>query len=282
MIFALLICTGDATLAMSGLKALTVEAGARPVGMGGAFTSIAADPYSAAYNPAGVRGITRFTGSAGYNTYWENRRIETGYVAFEKRAVTFSAGIQFAAIDDMEARQIASDDFLEFNAHDVSIKAGAAFELEDNYYLGIALGYMNEKIDTYSDFAFNFDLGLLMQPYPRLNIGLSVLNFGATMNLNEESYDLPTMYRGGISYSYDKLTAALDLVRHDGDVFAHIGGEYGIQDMFFIRAGYRTGYDTKDFSAGAGFFKRNFRLDYAFLPQGILGDSHLINLTIEI
>lgn len=274
---------GTSAYALSGLTMMAVEAGARPVGMGGAFTAITADPYSAAYNPSATWGITALAGSFGYNTHWENTRIETGYLTFEKRSVTITAGIQFAAVDKLEGRTEATADYIEFSAHDVSLKLGAAFELEKNYILGFSLGWMYEKIDVYDGSAFNFDLGLLMQPHQDLNIGLAVLNFGSTMKIREESYDLPTSYRGGISYKFNRFISAVDLVSKHGDIHLHFGGEYNLDDRFFLRGGYRFGYDTKDFSAGVGFSKRNLRIDYAFLPhKGGLSDSHLFNLTFEI
>ncbi len=277
-----MICAGQGR-AQVGLKLLTAEAGARAVGMGGAFSAVPADPYSAAYNPAATWGINTVEGSFGHNTYWENIRIETGYMSFYKRATVVTAGVQFASIDNIEGRIAPTEDFYEFAAHDVSIKVGAAFELEPKYILGFSLGWMYEKIDVDAGSAFNFDLGLLMQPSPDLNIGLAVQNFGSTMKLRDESYDIPTTYRGGISYIYHDFMPSLDVVLLDSDYYFHFGGEYNLNDKFFLRAGYRVGYDTKDISAGAGFVRRNFRIDYAYLPfKSGLTDSHLINLTFEI
>jgi hypothetical protein len=265
-----------------GLKMLTAEAGARAVGMGGAFSAVPADPYSAAYNPAATWGIEGISGSFGYNTYWENTRIETGYISFFKRAAVFTAGVQFAAVDDMEGRTAFTEDFYPFSAHDVSLKFGASFELDKNYYLGFALGWIMEKIDQYNGSAVNFDMGLLVQPREDLNIGFAVTNFGSTIKLKSESVDLPTTYRGGVSYIYRQFNTAADISLLDGDIYGNIGEEYTVKDVLFLRAGYRFGYDTKDLSAGLGFSKRNFRIDYAFLPfGGGLSDSHLFNLTFD-
>ena len=280
MLVCLTIVVGHAE---SGMKMLTAEAGARATAMGGAFTSITADPYSAAYNPAGTWGVTDVTGSVGHNTYWENTRIETGYLSFHKHSTIFTAGVQFASVDDLEGRVGPTDDFYEFGAHEVSIKIGAAFQLEPKYILGFSLGWMYEKIDVEEGSAINFDLGLLMQPYPNLNIGLAVLNFGSTISLRDEDYDLPRTYRAGISYTFRDFTPSADIVYLDDEAYVHLGGEYKLYNQFFIRSGYRVGYDTKDFSAGAGFVRRNFRLDYAYLPfKSGLNDSHLINLTFDI
>jgi hypothetical protein len=53
--------------------------------------------------------------------------------------------------------------------------------------------------------------------------------------------------------------------------------------MFSVRAGYMSGYDTKDFTMGASFGYRNIIVDYAFVPFGHnLGNSHLFNLTFTL
>jgi hypothetical protein len=270
-------------LSQPGLKMLTVEAGARPTGMGGAYTAVAGDPFSAAYNPAATIGIKKVTGSLGYNTHWENARIETGYLSFWKKGVVVTAGIQFAAVDNLEGRTGPTDDYFEFDFHDVSAKIGAAFELDSNYYIGFGLGMIYEKIDTYSGSAFNFDIGLFATPKENLNFGVAVTNFGSTMTLRNEAYDLPTAYRGGVSYKYKDILTSADIVSLNGDISVHVGGEYNIKRYFFVRGGYRFGYDSRDFSAGIGFTSRKLRIDYAFLPykEG-LDDSHLFNFTFEI
>jgi len=280
---ALLFCLSSSAMSATGLKMLTVEAGARPAGMGGAFAAVGGDPYAAAYNPAATWGITQATASVGYNTHWENSHIENAFISFHKKSVVVTGGLLFAGVNDIEKRTAPTSDFIGFDAHDVSLKLGAAFELEENYYLGFGLGYMYEKIDTYTGGAFNFDVGLLVTPHPDINIGLAVLNFGSTVNLRNESFDLPTSYRGGVVYRYDAFRAAADVVNLDGTTHLHVGGEFEAYQGFLLRAGYRTGYDTKDFSAGAGFTKRNLRVDYAFLPYGgNLGNAHMINLTFQI
>src|SRR5512138_2395373 len=81
--FALVCLISAFTLAQpkTGLAMMKVETGARAAGMGGAYVSIDGDPVSAAYNPAGVRGITRFSTALSHNEYWSNIRLESGYFA---------------------------------------------------------------------------------------------------------------------------------------------------------------------------------------------------------
>ncbi|MEW6014118.1 MAG: PorV/PorQ family protein [Candidatus Zixiibacteriota bacterium] len=283
LIFLLTLTLASQSDAASGLKLLTVDAGARPSGMGGAFVSITADPYSTAYNPAASFGVGPLTGSLGYNTYWENVRIETGYISFEKKSIVFSTGVQFAVVSDLQGRQTPTSEFYPFDAHDVSIKTGAAFRVDKDVVFGFMLGWLFEKIDVYRGNAFCLDLGLLTQPYSNLNAGLAVQNLGSKIKLREEEIDLPTTFRAGLSYRYRQMLPAADIVVLDDEFHLHLGGEYDFGRGFTLRGGYRAGYDLHSFSAGAGFSRRNIRIDYAFVPyKNDFSDSHLFNLTFTL
>jgi hypothetical protein len=265
------------------VKALIAEGGARAVAMGDAFAAVAGEPFSAAYNPAGPFGIKRVTVNLGYNTFWENTRLETGYISFQKRGVVVTTGIKYWAVDNLEWREGLTEGFVPGRAYDLSAKASAAFELDEKTVLGLGLGIIYEKIREYYGSAFNFDVGFHYRISSRFMLGASVINFGSTISLREEAFDLPTSYRGGLSYDHDHLTLAADVVQIDNDIHAQLGGEYRLFDVLSVRAGYRSGYDSYDFSAGIGFRKRNFRIDYAFLPyKENLNDSHIFNLTFEL
>ncbi len=282
---AILLIIPVQVMAGTGARFLTVESGARPVGMGGAFTAVTGDPYSAAYNPAAVFGVKNLSGSFGHNTYWDNTRIHTGYVIFEKRSIAFNAGIQFAEISDIEAYgSTPTDDPLYlFESQNVLFKGGASFKVHHRVAVGFSAGWVVEKIDSYRDYALNGDFGVLVDAGRGINVGASVLYFGQKLQLETEETDLPTTYRFGASYKISNFLGAADLVSEDGDTHIHLGGEYNLVDGLSLRAGYRTNYDTRDFSAGVGFTHRNFRIDYAFLPYSDnIDDSHLINLTFTL
>jgi hypothetical protein len=135
------------------------------------------------------------------------------------------------------------------------------------------------------------DLGALVTPRQDLAIGASVTNLGPSFTLgysgaeDSEEISLPTTYRLGASYQYRKYLGAADLVVVDDEAHVHIGAEARLHEYLGLRAGYMTGYDVKDFTAGASFHavQYNLVLDYGFVPySGNLGTSHLINLTIAI
>lgn len=268
----------------SSVKFLALETGAGPIGMGGAYTAYTAEPYSAAFNPAAIYGINSMSGSFGHDTYWENRRFESGYVSFKKGPIVYNVGLQFSEISGIEARQGPTEDpdFL-FDSPDLSLKFSGAFKINNKITAGLAVGWIFEKIETYRGNAYVADVGLIIKPRPDLTIGLSFLNSGTGLKLRGKTNDIPTILRFGAVYNYRNFKPAIDLVYFDEKAHFHIGGEYKIKNMLFLRAGYRTGYDTKDFSAGAGFIRRNIRVDYAFLPyKNNLGDSHIFSLTFSL
>jgi opacity protein-like surface antigen len=280
----MIVIIASSASALTGVKLLTVEPGARPTGMGGAFTAVSADPYSSAFNPASSYGIGPLAGSFGHNTYWDNIGIETGYLSFRKKAITYSAGIQYASAGDLQGRgEIPSSDYYEFGAYDVMLKMGAAFRVDKDIIFGFMFGWIYEKIEQYYGSSFNADFGLLAHPINNVDFGLAIQNLGGKMKIREEEYDLPRAIRAGIAYKNNSLLAAGDVVIQDDDTHLHLGGEYFIKQTLFLRAGYRFGYDTKDFSAGIGFVRRNFRFDYAFMPyKDNLNDSHLFNITFHL
>ncbi len=263
---------------------MSLETGAGPIGMGGAYTAYTAEPYSAAYNPAAIYGINSVSGSFGHDTYWKDRRFESGYLSFKKGSIVYNIGLQFAEISNIQARQTASEDpDFTFDSQNLSLKFSGAFKISEKITAGLSLGWIFEKISTYRDNAYAADLGLIVTPSSDLTIGLSVLNIGTKIQIDSVESNIPTTLRLGAAYKFKNFKPALDIVYFDNNMYTHFGGEYFIKEILVLRAGYRTGYDTKDFSAGAGFIRRNIRIDYAFLPyKNKLGESHIFSLTFSL
>ncbi|MCK4572725.1 MAG: PorV/PorQ family protein [candidate division Zixibacteria bacterium] len=277
--------------AADGLAMMSVEHGARPSGMGAAFVSVTGDPNATQYNPANAAGITKFTASFGHISYWENIRLESGYFAAPLSGRTFlHGGIRFAAVDELEQRlapTLEPDEL--FDAHDISFKSGLTYMISDRIAAGLAMGWYIEKIEAWRGSAFNIDLGLNAKASENVNVGLAMTSIGSDFSLsksgNEGSRDisLPTKYAAGASWRYQRYLGAFDLVYTDDELHAHLGAEAGVHEMFQVRAGYMANYDSKDFTAGASFTRRNLTVDYAFVPyKNDLGTSHLFSLTFTL
>jgi hypothetical protein len=87
----------------------------------------------------------------------------------------------------------------------------------------------------------------------------------------------------GGSYRYDRYLGAVDAVIVDDEFHLNIGAEATLHEYVSLRAGYMANYDTKNFTAGASFTRRNITVDYAFVPYtNNLGTTHLFNLTFSL
>ena len=277
--------------ASDGLAMLKNDHSARAAGMGAAFVSISGDPNAAVYNPAGVAGVDKFTASFGHTFFWERIRMESGYVAANLASrIYVHGGIRFAAVDELEARLYPTTDPYDlFDAHDVSFKGGLAYQISDRIAAGFAAGWFIEKIEAWRGSSFNIDVGLLASPSDKVDLGASVTNIGSDFMLEKRSLEgsrdipLPTTYRLGGSYQYGTYLGALDIVILDDKWHVHAGAEAQLHEQLSLRAGYMFNYDTKNFTAGASFTKRNMTVDYAFVPfTRNLGSAHMFNFTFSL
>lgn len=276
---------------VDGAALLKVDATARPAGMGGAFVSIAGDARSPIYNPAAAVSGSGFQLSLGHTEYWEDVRLETG--VFTKTLAPrwwLHGGIRYGTVDNIEAREIASTEPTSlFDANDVSFKMGVAYMLTQRFAIGVSGGWILEKIEAFRGSVFNLDLGVWAKLRHNVDIGASVTQLGSDLELTadgkgvSEEVPLPTIYRVGGSYAYERYLGAADVVIIDDEAHLHLGAEAMVHEMFTVRAGYMTGYDSKSFTAGVSFTRRQVTVDYAFVPfSENLGNSHLFNLTLTL
>ena len=77
------------------------------------------------------------------------------------------------------------------------------------------------------------------------------------------------------------------IIPSDNENTMHWGVEYIFRNIAAARIGYVNGSDSNSdskFGFGAGLIverAQTYRLDYSFRPRGILGDSHIISLSIR-
>lgn len=81
------------------------------------------------------------------------------------------------------------------------------------------------------------------------------------------------------------ITIAMDInFPADSSPSIRIGGEYTFANGISIRSGYRTGtgFDfPSGLCGGLGYDSNEYRIDYAFVPYGSLGNTHRVSLTVR-
>lgn len=269
----------------TGMLQLLNLTGARQAAMGETTVLFDYDPFNLEYNPAVMAGLEKGQAGFSHHSSFLDWNTSTLAVIFPVKGIACGIHMRYSGYGDIEGRRSAtSQPEFYFDAQDFTARAFAAMTLTPKLKAGLSVGWLMEKIDTYRASSVGVGLGLVYQVNELAVCHASVANLGPGFKFKVEENDLPTIYRVGASARKYGATVTAEYVNiKSGDSHIHMGGEYLIQEYLYLRTGYQTGYDTKDFSAGAGFVYNSFRVDYAFVPyDSDLGDSHRFTLTVSL
>ena len=253
---------------------LEIGPGARSLGMGSAYVSVANDASSLYWNPAGIVNVSRPEVQSFY-TPW---LVETQYY-YNTAVVPLGSygnlGFSFTAItmDEMIVRTVQdpepSDYGQKFDAGNISMGIAYAKKLTDRFSFGFQTKFIQESIWQMNAQGFAVDIGTLFITKRDLRIGMSVSNFGGKLgmegnntlvdidvdeniygnndridgNLGTAKWPLPLMFRFGISREFTfasnmKCLFAVDAIHpNNNPEYLNIGLEYSAMDMVFLRVG---------------------------------------------
>jgi tetratricopeptide (TPR) repeat protein len=280
--------------------------GARPIGMGNAYTALADDVNAIYYNPAGLAQLDESQFTSGYGKlYWgldDGSNLGSGFVGYAHPLYhwgTLGAGWLNFGLQGL----YQENSFIFSYGNNLKKKLLAGFNLKLLYKKYEKNPYTENAIDDfgqttgerdpvfskgYSKTGFSTDLGLLYKFNREYSVGLSLTDINQPcMDLKDNSSKIPIAIKSGFLYNSDFLTFALDTTFRNGDVNVYSGVEKWFSKRTFgVRAG--LGVGSRSFSnlaLGASYTKYLFQLDYAFLyPLSGIRDtygSHRISLTLR-
>ncbi len=270
---------------------LEIGVGARAIGMGGAYVSIAKDVNAIYWNPAGLSRLER--GEVGF--------VHTEWIAdinFDNISASFPMGNGMAVgafvttlgMEDMEVRTIERPEGTGemFKAGDLAFGVAYSAMVTRKLSLGVTAKYIRQEIWHMTSSAMAVDMGLLFDtPFEGLTLGMALTNFGPKMMMEGrdtriyydpdpnnpgnndripahyemEKWPLPLTFRVGLSSDvlttpYGNLTASLDAVHPNNNYeYVNLGVEYGWRNWFYLRGGWKTLFldDTEQgLTAGVG------------------------------
>jgi len=269
---------------------LNIDAGARGVGMGGAFVSVADDISSMYWNPAGLARMKQ--GEATFsNTRW------IADIAYNYAGVAVPLG-QFGTVG-VNAAFLTMDEMLRTTVLDPEGASGETFSagsyafglayarnLTDRFSIGFNFKYVQERIWHTSASGMAVDIGTLFDTqFHGMKIGMSISNYGTKMKmdgrdlvlqtdidaasagnnpsinavLQTDKYDMPLLFRVGVSVDvlkglYDSnLIVAVDALHPNDDVeYVNAGVEYTYHRLVSLRAGYKSLF-ARDSEEGLSF-----------------------------
>lgn len=281
---------------MTGYNFLRTHVGARPSAIGGTFVAISGDVNSIYFNPAGIASIEKHVVSASYLNHVLD--IQSGVVAYghslEKIGV-IGLGINYTDYGSFDRTDKNGEKFGTFNANSYVVSASLGRQLIPHLDGGLTAKYINSVIDEYSSKAVAMDIGLLYHAtfMEDLHIGVAVMHLGqATSAFIETKEKLPTKLVAGFSkrLAHLPLLYSVNAYKYvDNDVEFTIGGEFTLSEGLYLRLGYNSigsdqqvggNYDSiAGFSAGLGFNRNNYMIDYSFSSLGQVGGLNRVSFS---
>lgn len=268
--------------------------GVRPAGLGDAFTAVADDSNTLAYNPAGLGNLQKRELNAMYSDLYSNlnARLYTGQndsLGFHNLALAFPFGPALGGFGAywslFQSQFYRENSFVLGYGREIGAELWKAFHASErlqNYRLCVGmnmkfLNWMavgNDYTDTLSKTGFTADAGCWFSTPDKISFGLTVQNF-IPANVGETvTENIPLIFRTGLAYEYamnseivTSLLGALDYVYRDS--ISDLRG--GVEGWFFKHlVGLRAGSNLDQFTAGMSVFaplnnsNMDLRFDYAF------------------
>jgi hypothetical protein len=292
---------------------LKVMPDARSTAMGEAFTAAANNSEAIFSNPAAIAKVTGFDVSLSYLDWLVEINHQSFSFAYSIPNIG-TIGLLGIITNVGDIRETSVDFLYRDETTDIYIPGltgrtvspgaqvfGVSFAryLTDKFAFGVTVKYAREDLVVQSASSLVFDGGFTYRTGLRsLELASAIRHFGPEVKFlkDGESYPLPQTLTIGVSgylispensfllsAKNHKLLLAYDMVeaRDYGQQY-HLGLEYSIRDILFLRGGYKFNYDEEGLTLGFGFNLFHTRVDYSYGDFGESLDSvHRFSIGFE-
>lgn len=267
---------GTTKVATTSAQFLKIGAGAKAVGMGGAYSAMGHDIYSVYWNPSGLASNSSTTEVTFNHANW------LADMTYDFAAASLNLGDAGTIAASFTSFQVPEEKVRTFDnpqgdgrmwdAGAISVGLTYSKMLTDRFSIGVTGKYIRENIWNSSSSGFALDVGTLYRtPFNDLTISAAIFNFGSNMqldgrdirfntdpnnnidtgpnnipaNYDTDPFPLPLMFRFGVAMDvlksrYIRLSGAIDAVHpNDNSEYLNLGAEFAYDEMFMIRGGYR-------------------------------------------
>lgn len=280
----------------TGAQFLKISPGAKPMGMGGAYSAVSGDSNGIYYNPACLAGMEAKELGFTYLQHFEDTSAGVLSAVFPSGSGAIGAGLTYLSVANIERRTADTADAIDtFGATDMMLTVAYAKKdmFMEGVYCGANLKIISQTIDVQAASSLAVDLAGLYPVSEKFTIGANLQNLGTGVKFSEsEATDqLPLNLKLGAGLKAgEKLLIAsdIDVGLADSANYVAIGGEYLLNEMIALRLGYRIGYDTASlgslvgFTLGLGFTKSSFGVDLAVVPFGDMGTALRLSLNMKL
>lgn len=274
---------------LSGVSFLKIGAGARATAMGEATVALAPDASMLFWNPGTLPLLAERQAHLTYNQWIQDVDNHIMAAVFPSEWGTFGIGAIHTQVTELEHRRTATENPLgTFSAHDFTLGVSYGRSVGKKLSLGVYVKYLYEKIYLETAHGVALDAGLCYQlGIKGLTVGASLQNVGFLSKLKDENISLPETIRAGFGYAIPmewldgELTAAIDMVSVLGESsHLNMGADLRIFSLLAFRAGYQTGYEERNITAGFGLLFGSFLFDYSYVPfRSDIGQSQRFSIS---
>ena len=280
------------------IAVLKAGVGARPLGMGSAFTAIADNADAPYWNPAGLSQVK----ISELTTMQTKLSTDTDYyyVSYTRPFFKGALGVSWIQVGLGNILQTASPEgwpnevrtlgvFTYFsNAYFISYGADL---VKDKLAFGLTFKYLTSDMSTIAEgkaTGFSLTPGVLYRPIKELSIGAKldeVLNYQRWGTGTVEQ--APAKLRLGLAYKIGSPVSGLwstvlsadisQILRYGYTPEFCLGAEYNFADSIFFRAG----YSDSTMSAGAGFRVKHAEVNYAYVTQTALSKENVHRISLS-
>jgi len=265
-----------------------VELGARALGMGSAFVSVADGASAIFWNPAGIARTHRRELSMSYLGLYD--LVSYSSLCYTQNIPAGGIGLGIVSSSDVEGAY-----------RETALALSAAVEAYRGLNGGANVKYLSAAANTGdvrigSSRGLSLDLGCQYRALQdHLSFGASFQNLLGNVWYNREtvgdisgrSYsERPYFsYRIGTGFDFGSLLprvdrATLSAELSDGDI--HVGAECIFWKIAAVRAGYRTGNAlTRSVTVGFGLGLSAFSFDYAFVGSAVGSQTSQFSVSVK-
>ncbi|OGS21283.1 MAG: hypothetical protein A2252_08435 [Elusimicrobia bacterium RIFOXYA2_FULL_39_19] len=230
--------TGTTTAAF-----LKIIPGARPAGMGNAFTAISDDCNAIYTNASGISQVKSLQVSASHIIWFEDITNTSIALVQPMGLNAVGVGINYLSMGAIEAR----DNFGNIQAENSTVNSNVislaySRKISSQFSVGITAKNVTQKLGIYSGYCATTDISSLYKTKAGegdFSAGIALQNLGSQMTIADVSNPIPAITRVGFCYApVNILKIAIDIDKsNDSDMKIAAGVEYIYQRAFAFRAG---------------------------------------------
>ena len=261
---------------------------ARASVFGPAFTTVSGDATCLFTNTAGLSELPGPQVDLNTQRWLLQAHQETILFGFRGpgKSGGFAVAGTYLGFGTFEGRDSLGNPAPSYGAERWGLRGGWGRQLGPHWSIGLgAQGSFTQEADLRTN-ALGLDLGAQFRPTGRLGLGLACDQLGRTSGQGPTSANL----QAGLNYDiplgrHQQLVPALGYsYQPKSSKVLAVALEYSAGDWVFLRVGYQRSSPNPEtggatgLALGGGLNIAGLRVDYAFLPYGLLGNSHRISL----